>query len=350
VRYNPALDGLRAIAISLVFADHFYESAMPGGWIGVDVFFVLSGYLITSVLLHELRESGGISLSNFYMRRVLRLTPALALLALVQFARSPFSDNGWQVREATLIGVTYLESWNKVFEFGPQEFMGHTWSLAVEEQFYWLWPLTLLFLVKRQPLIWITAAFAAMAFARFVLWRDGFAATTLQYCFFIRPVGLLVGCFLAFLPIDRWRAPALVAPAALIALLALGLFAEKSIYAFLAAPLAASLATAVFIVSLQSAKAVTGALSLSPIRYTGKISYGLYLYHLPIISLGLAWKAHTPFHAVASVVYAVGLMVLSFAIAALSFEFVEKPFLKLKDRFPIYHAPRQRSELAARVA
>jgi peptidoglycan/LPS O-acetylase OafA/YrhL len=350
VRYNPALDGVRAIAITLVFATHFYESAMPGGWIGVDVFFVLSGYLITSVLLHELRQSGGISLFNFYMRRMLRLTPALALLALFQFARSPFSHNGWQVREATLIGAAYLENWNKVFEFGSQDLMGHTWSLAIEEQFYWLWPLTLLFLVKRHPLIWITPAFAAMAVARFVLWRDGYAATTVQYCLFIRPVGLLVGCILAFLPIDRWRPPALIAPAALIALLALGLFAEKSIYAFLAAPLAASLATAALIISLQSARTVTKGLSLSPIRYTGKISYGLYLYHLPIISLGLAWKAHTPFHAVPYVIYAAGLIVLSFAIAALSFEFVEKPFLRLKDRFQGNREPRQQSELVARVA
>lgn len=350
MRYNPALDGVRAIAIILVFATHFYMDAMPGGWIGVDVFFVLSGYLITSVLLHELRQSGKISLGNFYMRRVLRLTPALALLVLFQFARSPFSHNPWEVREGTLIGAAYLENWNKVFEFGPQDLMGHTWSLAIEEQFYWLWPLTLLFLIKRRPLIWITAAFAAMAVARFVLWRDGYAATTLQYCLLIRPVGLLIGCIIAFLPIDRWRPPALIAPAALLALLALGLFAEKSIYAFLAAPLAASLATAALIISLPSAAAVTRGLSLIPIRYTGKISYGLYLYHLPIISLGLAWKAHTPFHAVPSVIYAAGLIVLSFAVAALSFEFVEKPFLGLKDRFQSNREPRQQSGLVGKAA
>ncbi len=163
------------------------------------------------------------------MRRVLRLTPALALLVLFQFARSPFSHNPWEVREGTLIGAAYLENWNKVFEFGPQDLMGHTWSLAIEEQFYWVWPLTLLFLIKRRPLVWITAAFAAMAVARFVLWRDGYADATLQYCLLVRPVGLLVGCILAFLPIDRWRSHVLIAPGALIALLALGLFAEKSI-------------------------------------------------------------------------------------------------------------------------
>jgi hypothetical protein len=86
VRYNPALDGVRAIAIGLVFATHFYEKAVPGGWIGVDVFFVLSGYLITSILLNELRQSGRISLSNFYMRRLLRLRVRLRMAIGEQFA------------------------------------------------------------------------------------------------------------------------------------------------------------------------------------------------------------------------------------------------------------------------
>ncbi len=119
---------------------------------------------------------------------------------------------------------------------------------------------------------------------------------------------------------------------------------------YLAAPLAASLATAALIVSLPSATAVTRGLSISPIRYTGKISYGLYLYHLPIISLGLAWKAQTPFHAVPPFIYAAVLIALSFAVSALSFEFVEKPFLKLKDRFQSNREPRQQSGLVARVA
>jgi peptidoglycan/LPS O-acetylase OafA/YrhL len=146
VRYNPALDGLRAVAVTLVIATHSYHASMPGGWVGVDVFFVLSGYLITSILLRELRQTGGISMSNFYVRRLLRLTPALAVLVMFQLVRTAFSHNASEIREATLIGALYLENWNNVFQFGPHDVMGHTWSLAVEEQFYWLWPLTLLIL------------------------------------------------------------------------------------------------------------------------------------------------------------------------------------------------------------
>lgn len=107
MRYNPALDGVRAIAIAFVLAAHAYRPAMPGGWIGVDVFFVLSGYLITSILLDELRRTDRVSLGNFYMRRFLRLTPPLVVLALFQFARSAFSQNGSEIREATLVGVAY---------------------------------------------------------------------------------------------------------------------------------------------------------------------------------------------------------------------------------------------------
>jgi peptidoglycan/LPS O-acetylase OafA/YrhL len=79
MRYNPALDGVRAIAIALVFTTHAYHPAMPGGRVGVDVFFVLSGYLITSILLHEFTLTGQISMANFYMRRLLRLSPALGV-------------------------------------------------------------------------------------------------------------------------------------------------------------------------------------------------------------------------------------------------------------------------------
>jgi peptidoglycan/LPS O-acetylase OafA/YrhL len=229
--------------------------------------------------------------------------------------------------------------------FGPLDLVGHTWSLAVEEQFYLLWPLTILFLVKRSPLVWLSVALVAMIVARIVLWRDGYSDATLQYCLGIRPVGLLIGCSLAFLPISGWRLHALTAPMALFSLLAIGIFADRSIYTFLMAPLAASLATGALIVCLQGPSRIANALSLGPIRYTGKISYGLYLYHWPVFILGESWKIHTPFH-----LYAVALSALIFAIAALSFEFVEKPFLRLKDRFQSNREPRQQSGLVAKIA
>ena len=213
MRYNPALDGVRAIAIALVLATHAYHPAMPGGWIGVDVFFVLSGYLITSILLNELRRTDKISLGNFYMRRFLRLTPPLMVLAIFQFARSAFSQNGSEIREATIVGVAYLQNWNAVFRFAPDDVMMHTWSLAVEEQFYWLWPLLLPLFFKKRPLAWIAGALAAMTVTRFAMGRYGFPEAALQAFIGERPVGLLIGCALALLPIDRWRPMRLSHPA-----------------------------------------------------------------------------------------------------------------------------------------
>jgi Acyltransferase family len=94
VRYNPALDGLRAVAVIFVVAFHISHPIFPGGKVGVDIFFVLSGYLITSILLKESSETGGISLANFYTRRALRLLPALGVLVVFQIIRSAFSEEG----------------------------------------------------------------------------------------------------------------------------------------------------------------------------------------------------------------------------------------------------------------
>ena len=144
--------------------------------------------------------------------------------------------------------MTYRENWNNVFLFGPLDLVGHTWSLAVEEQFYLFWPLTLLLLVKKRPLVWIGIAIAAMIIAHFVFYKYGYSDNTLQYSLGIRPVGLLIGCIVAFLPISTGRLNSIIAPIALLAIFMLGAFADKSIYTHLLAPLAASLATGALIV------------------------------------------------------------------------------------------------------
>jgi peptidoglycan/LPS O-acetylase OafA/YrhL len=338
LRYNPALDGLRAVAIILVICNHMMRFMLPiGGWIGVDVFFVLSGYLITSILLHELRETGKISFYNFYARRALRLVPALAIVVIFQLVRSVFSQNGHEIREATLVSVFYIENWNMIYGWWPIDYMGTTWSLSVEEQFYLLWPLTLVFIVNKRPLVWIVAAVTVMTLAELLFWRGGGAATehTLQFSLGIRPVGLLIGIAIAFLPISRWRMPPLMAPAMLLAIGLIALTADRSAFVFLSAPLAVSLATAILIICTNQSGPVTATLSATPIRYIGKISYGLYLYHVPIFLLAEEHKVRLPFY-----LYGVGILVLVFATATLSYEFVEKPILGFKGRFQ-----RQRAKL-----
>jgi peptidoglycan/LPS O-acetylase OafA/YrhL len=329
MRYNPALDGLRAFAIILVILTHSYRQAFPGAWIGVDVFFVLSGYLITSILTKEIRETGRISWGNFYARRVLRLTPALAVLAIFQFTRAAFSSNGSEIREATLIGVAYIENWNNVTQFGPFDVMGNTWSLATEEQFYWIWPITLMFIVWRRPALWVGAAIIALLAARILLWRSGASLSHLQFGPETRPVGLLIGCLLALIPAHRWPSLPSLVPFSLLALLGFICVANRGDmrWPMIAAPLVASVAAAGLIVAAQPGSFAARLLSVSPAVYVGKISYGLYLYSWPIFILGGIWKVSTPFH-----LYALGLIAVIFTAAFVSYEFVEKPFLRLKDR------------------
>ena len=157
--YRPALDGLRGVAILAVLAVHtshlFGWSMLKGGSIGVDIFFVLSGFLITSILLNEWNNKGSISLRKFYLRRCLRLVPALLLLVVVvhltaNFLLSP--EEAAQTRFATPFALVYATDF--VIAFAPNIQLGalkHTWSLAMEEQFYLLWPPLLILLLKLEP-------------------------------------------------------------------------------------------------------------------------------------------------------------------------------------------------------
>jgi peptidoglycan/LPS O-acetylase OafA/YrhL len=320
MRHNPALDGLRAVAVLIVLAHHFW--LLPGGWIGVDVFFVLSGYLITSILTHELHQTGSVSLGNFYLRRALRLTPPLVLICLFQFARAPFTAHAGEIRKATIIGGLYLENWANVFHFGDPGVMGHTWSLAVEEQFYWLWPVALLLIACRRPTLWLSGALAVMLLARAVGWMEGASDGLLQSTF-LRPCGLIIGCVLALAPkVDGPRFTVPVMLAAILLLAAVG--SERQGAMLLFGPLAASLMAAGTIACLHGGGRSVAALSWDPLRYVGRISYGLYLYSIPILILAKSAKLpHVPTAFLIPVV---------FVVAGLSYEFVEKPCLRLKSR------------------
>jgi peptidoglycan/LPS O-acetylase OafA/YrhL len=311
MRYNPALDGLRAVAILLVLADH--SRFLPGGLIGVDVFFVISGYLITSILLAELRQTGEISLPNFYYRRALRLLPALGILAAFEMIRSLFHSDGYLIRNGVWIAISYLQNFNSVMNFVPAKgLMGHTWSLATEEQFYMFWPIVLPFLLKRRALIWIGSAAALMVAARFLPLE--YTRPWLDFSPGLRPVGLLIGCALAFIPRIDFKAPVWLFLGVLVSV---AVFEESFV---LTAPLAASLATAAIIAGSRG----TSILTYAPLRYVGKISYGLFLYASPILEIGRKWTQEP--------VWMLALLGLGFGVAAISYEFIEKPCLRLKDR------------------
>ena len=325
VRYNPALDGLRAVAIMLVLLTHSFMSLFPGGWIGVDVFFVLSGYLITSILLKELRETGAIAWGRFYWRRALRLTPPLVILAIFQFAHAAISPhNGAEIRTATIISIAYLQNLNVAFNFATADVVGHTWSLATEEQFYLLWPAALLLIARRHPARWVGAMIVAMFAGRILLWLSGAPLNHLQYSPDARPIGLVVGCLLALMPARRWLRLPSATPFALLGLLVCFSAARGGGLGWptILAPLIASVATAGIIMAAQQGANVARLLSLPPAVFIGRVSYGLYLYSAPICFLGAA-KGINPLILIGA----------SVAVAALSYEFVEKPFFRFKDRF-----------------
>src|SRR3954463_7487522 len=154
----PALDGLRAIAVTAVLLYHAGVTWMPGGFLGVDVFFTLSGYLITSLLLSEMQRSGRIDLGRFLLRRARRLLPAVALLVLTALVISLFlsSAEAGGVRSDALSSLLYVNNWRQIIgdqsyfvAAGRPSLLRHLWSLSVEEQFYLLWPLLMGFVLRR---------------------------------------------------------------------------------------------------------------------------------------------------------------------------------------------------------
>jgi peptidoglycan/LPS O-acetylase OafA/YrhL len=216
------------------------------------------------------------------------------------------------------------------FNWGPTEYMGHTWSLATEEQFYWIWPLTLLFIAKRRPMLWIGAAAMVLLFDRAFLWMDGASFGHLQFGPDSRPIGLLVGCALALIPERRWPIMPTSAPFLLLTILAIMCVSYQGDmhWQMILMPPIVSLAAAGLIVSARLGSPIAKLLALPAVVYVGRISYGLYLYTGPITFLGQRWVVRDAFH-----LYTIALIALSFLAAALSYEFVEKPFLRLKDRF-----------------
>lgn len=258
--YNPALDGIRALAVLAVIAFHARVPGFSGGFIGVDVFFVLSGYLITSVL------SDNANLRQFYWRRFLRLVPPLALmLAAYLFIAPIIWPKHPHFRDAAL-AFFYLSDYSIAFWTQPF-YLWHTWSLSVEEHFYLLWPIVFL---KLRP----TVKVLFIAYIAATAWRWGWDSYHEAYHRFdTRMSGLILGCILAFVPRIKHSAW----PSLLILGLAVVAFRKND-------PNVQGLGFT--LVELASAYLIIGQqpkwLSASTLVYVGRLSYGMYLWHYPI--------------------------------------------------------------------
>lgn len=343
--YRPALDGVRGIAILAVLAVHtnhvFGWSLLKGGSIGVDIFFVLSGFLITSILLEEWTTTANINLKHFYARRFLRLAPALVLVTIVLLLLSGLLFNAAeaeQTRRTIPIALLYLTDF--FASLAPQTSLGalrHTWSLAIEEHFYLLWPPVLLFLLKsglsRRGVLLLTISLAvALCIHRALLFNTGISPARTYYAFDTRADALLIGCAAGIAV--SWG---LVKSFSRLNGLGLTLISVSMIATDFASPimheggftiLAAT--TALLLINLVSGPGCNCSfnrlMETKWLVWVGKISYGLYLWHYPVFK----WMKY------ASAPWPVKLalaLFATFAVASVSFYLIERPLLRLKRRF-----------------
>ena len=280
-RYIPEFDGMRAIAALLVIVCHAPGgSHLVAGFIGVDIFFVLSAFLITSLLVAEQERTGGLRLGQFYWRRSIRLMPALWLLLIVYMLVAPMVKPDYPHLSDTIIAALYVSNFTSAsghFLLG----LGHTWSLSTEEQFYLLWPPLLLILLRaRRPVMILGALWVGLTATR-VLSADSSAA---YFGLATHGTGLILGAMLFFLMRDGSHVFRLFHGfLGLSILAALALLAQQIPPVLTIAPV--EIATAAVIGTIVANPGALAALAWRPLVWLGKLSYGLYLWHYPIAKL-----------------------------------------------------------------
>ncbi|HVQ87935.1 MAG TPA: acyltransferase family protein [Actinomycetes bacterium] len=349
--YLPGLDGIRAIAVVAVLLFHLPAQLVPGGFLGVDVFFVLSGFLITTLLLVEVERSGRIAFGAFYRRRARRLLPALfgVLIVCTLLALTVARDAASQLREDAVAALTYTTNWwyvldaRSYFEIsGRPPLLQHLWTLAIEEQFYLIWPAVFLFVWHRwgsRAVFW-TALSGALASTAWMTWLavsgnlPAFGDTArLYFGTDTHAMGILLGAALAVV----WRPGQLptrisqgaravnggFGVAALAALcICLMTFGEDSAVLFRGGFLLVSVVAAALIAAAAHPGGWFGpALGNPPMRWLGTRSYGIYLWHWPIF-LVTRPDLDLPYRGVAAGVTSI---VLTLGAAELSYRFIEMP-------------------------
>lgn len=339
--YRADIDGLRCISVLAVFAFHYGSRKFSGGFVGVDVFFVISGFVITSQLYRDL-EGGSFSLLSFYDRRIRRILPATLVVVLAtvfagQFLLPPldYMRLGYSALSAAF-GASNFYFYDQSGYFEPAQRslpLLHTWSLGVEEQFYLIWPLLLALIAKASRLSRhvISIVLAAIMLCSFAASVSIVRSDQPQafYMLYTRAWELALGAVLVFLPAITSRICAEVLAAGGVALIAYSIFSLSGNSLFPGAnALWPCIGAALIIVSKQPETLVARILSLSPMVFIGAISFSLYLWHWPIYVLYSFYDLRVSFPPA----IIVALVASSFAFAILSYFFIEQPIRRLRPR------------------
>ncbi|WP_165399551.1 acyltransferase family protein [Janibacter limosus] len=349
--YWPGLDGLRGIAALAVIIFHAGLGPAVNGYVGVDVFFALSGFLITSLLLVEAQRHGRIRLLRFYTRRMLRLWPALVATCILVIAAAAATGQLSEAAPGTLAVLFYLGNW-WMYTGRSAPLLDHTWTLAIEEHFYAVWPVLLIGLCSRRRALRAFAVIAAVVGVALIFtpWPEPITDVRGTY---LRGFPIIWGSLLAWVVSRRReatssRALGTIGNGALLVLLGVLLIPWTLPERWLTGPSSGTGILSLFVLAgivLSPRSAAATLLAWPPLRWAGTRSYGLYLYHFPVlqvlrhhVQVGPEW-----FRMV------VGIMA-TIIIAEASFRWLEAPFLRLKDRLGRHTASVPNLPLGPRTA
>ena len=356
-RYLPSIDSLRALAVLAVIIYHVDVNYLPGGFLGVDLFFVLSGYLISSLIIKEYRKTGSINLYNFYLRRARRLLPAVyfmitvGIILMVMFNEVLLKKSHLDA----IFGYIYSSNWWYIFHkldyfdsFGSQSPFKHLWSLAIEEQFYMIFPLLFLLINSKKKgkdgtyklsksFLYIVLGLIFVSLITHILLFDINNISRIYFGTDTRAFSLLVGVVGAILyPMDKLNTKitpqenivySVVSLISITTLITIMIYtSEYNTWLYRGGFLLVAILGIIIIISSGKQHTIMAKLlSFNPVVFIGKISYSLYLWHFPILVLT------TPVSEIGNPnnFYVILRVILTFIVAIISYVFVETPIRKL---------------------
>lgn len=293
MKHIPALDGIRTLAIAMVIFFHGHVPFFAGAFVGVDIFFVLSGFLITGLLLQEIKETGRIRLVRFYIRRALRLYPALVVMLTLVLLYDLYYAKAGYYREVIASGL-YVMNYAMAFGYVRMfTLLSHTWTLAVEEQFYLIWPLLLLLLRRAYPderIVGVLGLAVGFSVAWYLLSMYATpVALSVNLRSDTRMSGLLLGSVLSAIRFYRWRTPfinnvLLVSSCVLLWCIVVPPYGMSNHKISVIPILTADIFAFCLIAKVTEEKTSPVGVSLGAAlpAFIGRISYGLYLFHVPV--------------------------------------------------------------------